>query len=169
MKQWERWLQYGANLLVAGTGAVYAFMRYFLEPVDEWAVINHPWQPHIQHLHVLTAPLLVFACGLIWHRHVAGRIGSDEHRRGVSGPGLAVVFVPMIASGYLLQTTSTAGWRQTWLVLHLVTSGLWILLAATHVLRWRVSRAREWSPLAVARRAPRAAVSRSATSDRSRA
>jgi len=166
MKRWERWLQLIANSLVVGTGLVYAYMRYFLTPVDEWAVINHPWQPHVQHLHVLAAPLLVFACGLIWHRHVASRIGADEQRRGVSGPGLAVAFVPMIASGYLLQTTSTAGWRQTWLILHLVTSGLWILLVAGHFLRWRVSRALEWPPFTLAGRVTRAVMSRAANSDR---
>lgn len=136
MKRWELWLQYAANLLVIGTGSVYAFMRYFLQPIDEWAVINHPWQPYVQHLHVLTAPLLVFACGLIWHRHVARRIGAEEHRRGGSGPGLAAALVPMIASGYLLQTTSATSWRQVWLVLHLASSGLWTLLVATHFLRW---------------------------------
>ena len=50
-----------ANLAVSGTGLVYAWMRYLAEPVDEWAIVNHPWQPHTQHLHILTAPLLVFA------------------------------------------------------------------------------------------------------------
>ena len=165
MKQWERWLQLGANSLVVGTGTIYGFMRYFMTPVDEWAVINHPWQPHFQHLHVLAAPLLVFACGLIWHRHVAGRIDTDGQRRGVSGPGLAVAFVPMIASGYLLQTTSTAGWRQTWLVLHLATSGFWILLVTAHFFRRQFTRALEASRRALATRVE---VSRSATSGRSR-
>ena len=168
MKPWERWLQYGANSLVVGTGLIYAFMRYFLTPVDEWAVINHPWQPHVQHLHVLAAPLLVFACGLIWHRHVTGRVGAKEQRRERSGPGLAAAFLPMIASGYLLQTTSAAGWRETWLALHLVTSGLWILLVATHFLRWRVARAFEWPRLAVAKRATQAVASWFSASGRSR-
>jgi hypothetical protein len=31
-------------------------MRCLAEPADEWAVVNHPWQPHLQHLHVLAAP-----------------------------------------------------------------------------------------------------------------
>jgi len=167
MTLWERVLQYGANTLVVGTGLIYAFMRYFMTPVDEWSVVNHPWQPHVQHLHVLTAPLLVFACGLIWQRHIATRLGVDERRRGVSGPGLAVAFVPMIASGYLLQTTSTIGWRQTWLVVHLVTSGLWVLLIATHFLRWRGIRASEWLSSIAAKRTARAIVSRSSESDRS--
>ena len=169
MSHWERSLQFGANALVVGTGLVYAIMRYFMTPVDEWAVINHPWQPHLQHLHVLSAPLLVFACGLIWRRHVADRMRADERSRRVSGPGLAVAFVPMIASGYLLQTTSTDGWRQAWLVIHLVTSGLWILLIATHFLRWRVAGPSEWTSPIPEKRIADAIVSRSSSSDRSRA
>jgi hypothetical protein len=165
MKRWESWLQFVANGLVVGTGTVYGFMRYFMTPVDEWAVINHPWQPHVQHLHVLAAPLLVFACGLIWHRHVAGGIGAGEHRRGVSGPGLAVAFVPMIVSGYLLQTTSSVGWRQTWLALHLITSGFWALLVAAHFFRRRVARALDAPRPTLA---TRVTVSTSATSDRPR-
>lgn len=167
MSRWERLLQYGANTLVVGTGVIYAVMRYFMTPVDEWAVINHPWQPHVQHLHVLTAPLLVFACGLIWRRHVADRMRANERRRGLSGPGLAVAFVPMIASGYLLQTASSAGWRRTWLVVHLVTSILWILLISAHFLGRRIARTSEWATPLPAERPAGAIVCRSSVSDRS--
>ena len=66
------------NLAVCGTGLVYAWMRYLVEPVDEWAVVNHPWQPHMQHLHVLLAPLLVFAVGLIWSAHVLGKLKNGR-------------------------------------------------------------------------------------------
>jgi hypothetical protein len=138
MERWERVVQYLANLLVIGTGMVYGFMRYIMQPVDEWAVVNHPWQPHVQHLHVLTAPLLVFACGLIWHRHVARQISGTKRRRGVSGPGLALAFVPMIASGYLLQTSTVPGWRTAWIVVHVATSGIWSALALAHLFRGRL-------------------------------
>jgi hypothetical protein len=167
VKRWERLLQYGSNGLVVGTGLVYGAMRYFMAPVDEWAVVNHPWQPLVQHMHVLTAPLLVFACGLIWHRHVASRIGASETRRLASGPGLAVVFVPMVASGYLLQTTTQDGWRQTWLAIHLLTSGLWILLAVLHFVARRLTRGIGRWPLVPARGVIRARVSRSSASNRS--
>ena len=71
MSRSERLFLHVANGLVGGTGLVYAAMRYLMNPTDEWSVVNHPWQPHVQHLHVLVAPLLVFAAGLIWSRHVS--------------------------------------------------------------------------------------------------
>jgi hypothetical protein len=130
-----------ANLLVGGTGLVYAIMRYFMKPTDEWAVINHPWQPHAQHLHVLAAPLLVFACGLIWRRHVVGNLSRDDRRGASSGPGLLLTLVPMTLSGYLIQTTVGETWRQIWIVTHLVASGAWTLAFAGHLVGayWRRS------------------------------
>jgi len=61
MKTWEAWSVLVSTVLVAGTGVVYAGMRYLLAPADPFAVVNHPLPPTIQHLHVLVAPLLVFA------------------------------------------------------------------------------------------------------------
>ncbi len=58
-------------------------MKFLMESADEWAVVNHPWQPHVQHLHVLAAPLLVFACGLLWKNHVLEKMRGD----GSQGPG----------------------------------------------------------------------------------
>ncbi len=133
MNRWESGTLYTANLLVGGTGIVYAVMRYLLEPTDEWAVVNHPWQPHLQHLHVLVAPLLVFACGLIWHRHVAGNLRRGKPRGGRSGPGLLLALAPMVVSGYLIQTTVSESWRQAWIVVHLVSSGAWLLVFAGHL------------------------------------
>lgn len=138
MNAWERGLQYAGNLLVCTTGVLYAVMRYLMEPADEWAVVNHPWQPFVQHLHVLVAPLLVFACGLIWRRHVSEN-WRREGRSRRSGPGLALVFVPMIVSGYLLQTAVAEGWRQAWVVVHLCSSAVWLLAFAVH-LRWTARR-----------------------------
>ena len=36
-------------------------MRYFARSEDPFAIANHPWQPTLQHAHVLVAPLLVFS------------------------------------------------------------------------------------------------------------
>ena len=57
MSRFELWLLHTANALVIGTGIVYAWMRYALAPVDDYAVVNHPLQPLTQHLHILVAPL----------------------------------------------------------------------------------------------------------------
>jgi len=143
VSRWQRWLLHTANLLVSGTGLVYALMRYFMRPADEWAVVNHPWQPHVQHLHLLFAPLLVFACGWIWQGHVAGRQRQAEEPRRRTGPGLIVAFAPMIVSGYLIQTTVSDGWRQAWIALHLTSSAAWLFAFLGHWLSPRV-RALRW-------------------------
>ena len=122
---------HGANLVVCATGLIYAWMSYLVEPADEWAVVNHPWQPHVQHLHVLAAPLLVFALGLIWSAHVVGKFKNGRTNR-TAGIGLTALFVPMAASGYLLQVAVEPGWRQAWMWVHVVSSLLWIGAFVVH-------------------------------------
>lgn len=126
MNRTEAWFVHGATILVGVTGIIYAVMRYFIVPSDPFSVVNHPWQPHMQHLHVLVAPLMVFAVGLIWKKHIAGhwRSGLKTGRR--SGIGMIMTMVPMILSGYMIQITVTDTWRTTWIVVHCVTSGLWV-------------------------------------------
>jgi len=130
----EAWTLHVSNVLVGGTGLVYAWMRYLASPTDEFAVVNHPWQPTLQHLHVITAPLLVFGGGLIFQRHVLARIRSGFRPRRPTGLLLALLLLPMIASGYLLQTSSGEPWRAIWIGVHLATSGLWIAGYAIHLL-----------------------------------
>ncbi len=125
---------HAANLAVSGSGLVYAWMRYLNVPVDEWAVVNHPWQPHFQHLHVVTAPLLVFAVGLIWSAHVIGKLQNGRKNR-IAGLGLAVLFLPMVASGYLLQVAVDPEWRRAWVWIHVVSSLLWIAAFVIHQVR----------------------------------
>jgi hypothetical protein len=126
MTRLEAWLLHVATLLVGGGGLVYAWMRFFVRPADPFAVVNHPWQPEVQHLHVLAAPLLVFAIGLIWKAHVWPGVRLRIAARRKSGLALFATAAPMIASGYLLQTATDPSWRQAWLVIHLVASGLWL-------------------------------------------
>jgi hypothetical protein len=122
----EAWSMHASTLLVGGTGLVYAWMIYLAEPDDPFSIVNHPWQPSFQHLHVFFAPLLVFFTGLIWRRHVwnSWRLGIRPRRR--SGLSLALSLVPMVASGYLVQVTTDETWRNVWSWVHLATSLLWI-------------------------------------------
>jgi len=124
-----------ANVLVAGTGVVYALMRYVMDSTDEWAVVNHPWQPHVQHLHILAAPLLIFVGGAFWKRHVIEKMRGNSSNGRTTGLVLAVQFVPMVLSGYLIQVSVTETWRIVWIWVHLVTAALWCLLAAAHRVR----------------------------------
>ncbi|HYH44472.1 MAG TPA: hypothetical protein VEG34_02210, partial [Thermoanaerobaculia bacterium] len=61
MTRFEAWTVHVSTLLVGGTGLVYAWMLYLLPADDPFSTLHHRWQPDVQHLHVLTAPLLVFA------------------------------------------------------------------------------------------------------------
>jgi hypothetical protein len=114
-----------SNLLVGGTGLVYAWMLYLVKPEDPYAVVNHPLQPQAQHLHILVAPLLVFTAGLIWRRHIwpQWKWGTERRRSGLS---LIVLLAPMIVSGSLIQTAVDAQWRKAWVAVHLATSLLWL-------------------------------------------
>jgi hypothetical protein len=123
-----------ANLAVAGTGLAYAWMRYLVEPGDEWAVVNHPWQPTVQHLHVLAAPILIFVIGLIWNSHVLGKLKNGRTNLA-AGIGLMILLLPMTASGYLLQTAVDPWWRQIWIWVHIVSSLLWIGVFVVHQVR----------------------------------
>lgn len=132
MTRFEAWTVHVSTLLVGGTGLVYAWMLYLLPADDPFSTLHHPWQPDVQHLHVLTAPLLVFAAGLIWRRHVwnGWKLGARDRQR--SGVALALTLAPMTVSGYLIQTSVDESWRRIWLAVHLLTSTLWVLGYLTH-------------------------------------
>jgi hypothetical protein len=131
--RFEAWTVHLSGLLVAGTGLVYGWMRYFAAPSDPYAVVNHPWQPLFQHLHILVAPLLVFAAGFIWREHVwkHWRIGVRGRRR--SGLSMMLTVVPMVVSGYLIQTAVAPAWRTAWVVVHVAASLLWMAAYAGHL------------------------------------
>jgi uncharacterized membrane protein YfcA len=101
-------------------------MRYLVHPADPFAVVNHPLQPLVQHLHIVAAPLLVFAAGAEWHRHAWAYWRQGAMRRRRSGIALLLTLAPMVASGYLIQTAVDGGWRKVWVGVHLAASGLWL-------------------------------------------
>lgn len=126
MSRFEAWVMHLASALVGGTGLVYGWMLYLVHPADPYAVVNHPWQPHVQHLHILVAPLLVFAAGLIWQRHIWPHWRNGVRKGKKTGLSLALTLVPMVISGYLIQTAVDESWRKAWVAVHLVASGLWL-------------------------------------------
>lgn len=127
MSRSEVWLLHISTLLVGGTGLVYALMLYFMVPLDEFSVVNHRWQPQTQHAHIWLAPLLVFAIGLIWRSHIWKHYSGGRRLKRRSGLTLLVIFVPMIVSGYLIQTAVGETWRTIWIGIHLATSAIFLL------------------------------------------
>jgi hypothetical protein len=144
MNRLEAWILHVSSLLVGGTGLVYAWMVFLVKPADPYAVVNHPLQPALQHLHILVAPLLVFAAGLVWHRHAWSHFRQGVDRRRRSGVSLIFTLVPMVISGYLIQTAVEGDWRQIWVVVHLAASGLWLAGYLSHQIpaTWALLRGR---------------------------
>ena len=128
------WSTHLAVALSAGTGIVYGWMRYLCVPEDEFAIVNHPWQPDLQHFHIIVVPLLVFVCGLLWSTHVWPRVKSGFRSRRTTGLVLAAGLLPMVLSGYLVQVVADETWRLVWVWTHGVTSTLWTLGYLVHQL-----------------------------------
>ena len=139
MTRGEAWFTHASSFLVGGTGLAFGWMLYFAEPADDFAVVNHPWQPACHSLHILFAPLLVFACGIFWRDHVWKRVKEGFPPRRRSGLVLFALFGVMVASGYFVQTAVGEGWRLAWVrVQSDVVAPLFGLAAQrTHVFHWK--------------------------------
>jgi hypothetical protein len=137
MSRVSAWFVHLSVALAGLTGVWYGWMRYLLEPQDEWSIVNHPFEPQLKSLHILLVPLLVFACGLLWRGHIWARIRSGFQARRQTGLLLALLLLPMVVSGYALQVAVEEYWRQAWVWTHGISSCLWVLLYLVHQLRPR--------------------------------
>lgn len=141
MTKLERILVWSSTAVVAATGIAYAAMKHLMRPADEWAVVNHPLQPYVLKLHILAAPVLVFAIGMIAARHILPQLRAGLARRR-SGLLTASVIIPLILSGYLLQaiTHSAAVRILGWV--HLALGIIFAAGALRHARRGRRATAR---------------------------
>lgn len=119
MKPYERWSLHILTLLVTVSGVFYFVSRYLLTSDDPFAVINHPWEPALLNLHLVSSPALLFVFGLILNGHILSKIRNGTRTGRKSGWLCLASFGVMGASGYLLQVAS-GGWLwQVLLILHL--------------------------------------------------
>lgn len=132
MNAFQRRLVWGSSLLTGITGGIHWWMKNMLQPVDPWAAINHPLQPWVLKAHILVAPVMVFAVGLITAEHVwkHWRQGVKAGRR--SGLAAMWVFLPMVVSGYLIQAVTHAGWLSALVWTHLGTGAVYLIGLGAH-------------------------------------
>ena len=121
MSRFQRALLLWSSLLTAVTGVVYWWMDAMLEPVGEWAVVNHPLQPWVLKAHILVAPVLVFAIGLITVDHIWKHFRSGREWGRASGLTSMFVVVPMVVTGYLVQVTTDERWLTAIAWAHIAT------------------------------------------------
>lgn len=107
MTRFQRRLLYASTLIATASGTAYFIMKRFMTPVDTWAVINHPLEPWALKLHVLSAPVMLFAVGLITTQHIWRSIRSRLPTGRGSGMIAVATFMPLVLSGYLLQTSTS--------------------------------------------------------------
>lgn len=124
------------------TGVVYWWMDRMMQPVSEWAVINHPLQPWVLKAHIVTAPLLVFAFGLIAVDHVWKHVRGNVRRGRRSGLSALWVFGPMVVTGYLVQAVTDAAWLAVLAWLHIGTGVVYLVGIVAHQLAARRGRVR---------------------------
>ncbi|PYQ12489.1 MAG: hypothetical protein DMH00_06155 [Acidobacteria bacterium] len=133
--RFEKLLLATATVLAGGSGLVYAWMKYITANRDPFSVVNHPWQPYMLSAHVLSAPALLFAFGLIVREHILGRYRDPRARRGRRTGILASwLLAPMVASGYALQALASQSPRRATGLFHLGAGILFLVFYAAHVI-----------------------------------
>lgn len=119
-------------LLMTATGAVFAWMKYFMKPADEFAVINHPLQPWMLATHVVLAPLAVFAFGWAFGPHIWPGIQKRTAPKRASGLWTVLFISPMVLSGYLLQVATGDVTRHAMAVTHWISSAFFVAAYVVH-------------------------------------
>jgi hypothetical protein len=143
MKRWERWCFNSATAVVAATGFLYIWMKYFLKNNDPFAVVNHPWQGATLHLHLLAAPVLILIFGVVLNSHILKKFGVARMPNRRTGLTSLMLFIAMVASGYLLQVVSGERSIRTLVIAHIGSGVLFSVAYGVHlVMSWRLSRSR---------------------------
>lgn len=141
MKRGTARFVHATSFAIAATGIAWAWMAYVWSPGPEpddpellldW-VDRHPSEPLVRDLHLLAAPFVIFAVGLIWTSHVAPRLRRPWARRA-TGLTLAILFAPMVLSGILLQTAPSSESRVVWVWVHGISASVWIAAYLVHQL-----------------------------------
>ncbi|HJU82824.1 MAG TPA: hypothetical protein VJ600_01300 [Holophagaceae bacterium] len=122
-----------AALLTGLTGLLYGWLRYYGQVQGEFGPEPHHLQPLMQHLHVLTAPLLLFALGLVVRGHLWPKLRSGRPEGRRTGLFLGLVLAPMVMSAYGLQIATEPAWRMGLAWIHGVTSLLFLLGYGVHL------------------------------------
>ena len=133
MNRFEKWSLLLSVFLAGTSGIGLLWTKYLLQSDDPWAVINHPLQPWFLKTHIVVTPLLVFALGLVTARHIWPYLRAA--RWGRSGVGIAVLAVPLVVTGYLIQTVIEPRWLGVVAVTHIVLGFLFMTGFVVHQAR----------------------------------
>jgi hypothetical protein len=134
MRPWERWTFNLVALAVAASGFAYFWMKYLIQTDDPFAVVNHPWQGAMLHLHVLASPPFVLIFGVVLNSHILKKLRGARPPNRKTGLASLSTFVLMIVSGYLLQVATSDVWLERLVLLHVASSTVFTLTYGTHLI-----------------------------------
>lgn len=140
MTPFARWLIWTSSVATGTTGVVYWWMKNLMEPLNEWAVINHPLQPWVLKAHIVSAPVLVFAVGLIATNHIWKHFQNAVRLGRRSGVTTMWVVGPMIISGYLIQAVTHPSGLAVVVWLHVLTGLIYLTAFGLHQVAARRAR-----------------------------
>ena len=135
MSTLERVMVNLSTAIVGLSGVVYGCMKYLLSANDPFSVVNHPLQPWVLDIHVLAAPFMIFAVGLIAREHIFSKFrkGSNGRRGRATGLVVVICLLPMISTGYLIQVFTNEQARLACVILHLVTGVVYFAFFVAHL------------------------------------
>ncbi len=142
MTRFERWSVWSSAMQSGPTCWGLDWTQHLGGSSDPWALVNHPLEPWLLKIHILVAPVFVFAVGLITIRHVLMHIRARIRRGRLSGLAMVWLMIPMVGSGYLIQVVSTEGWLTGLAIAHIVTGAIFLLAIAAHRVRISSSQSR---------------------------
>ncbi|MFA6956973.1 MAG: hypothetical protein WC538_13985 [Thermoanaerobaculia bacterium] len=122
------------TVLLTVTGALFAWMKYFVRNDDPFAVANHPWQPYMLDVHVVVAPVALLVIGAVWASHVKPKHDAGTKPRRKSGLAALWMIAPMVLSGYFMQVLTNEKLVEAMRVTHWVSSALFAIGLLVHQL-----------------------------------
>lgn len=132
MSPFERWSVWVTSVLTGLTGAGYFWTKYLVESTDPFAVVNHPLQTWFLKAHILVSPFLLLALGMILVRHVWRHYVRGMTWGRKSGALTALFLLPMVLTGYLIQSVTAVGWLRALAIAHIVTGFLYLAGLVAH-------------------------------------
>ncbi len=132
MSGFERWSVWITSALTALSGIGYFWTKYLLTSHDPFAAVNSPLEPWFLRVHIVVSPLLVFAVGSITLRHVWKHFRNGIRGGRRSGITTALVTIPMVITGYLIQVVTGEGWLRALAITHIVASFVYVFGLLLH-------------------------------------
>ena len=132
MTTFERWSVWTTTAVATVSGLGFAAIKYLITPDDPFTVINHPLEPWFLKAHVLSAPLMLFAIGMIMLKHVWVHIRNRTKAGKRVGWILFVGLAPMVFSGYAIQVLAIPAWIAVLGVVHLILGAAFAMALAGH-------------------------------------